>query len=715
VTDRAWAKAQQTKPSPYALVFSAVSESTHDGILAVAPNGKVIYANSRFREIWSIPDEIMDTGDDQKLIECVISQLVDPQGFVERIEELHRSSDKSQDVVEFRDGRVLERWSSPLVGDRRLEGRVWFFKDITERRQADEALLLDESRLQALLVLNQMSEASLQQITDFALESAVQLTKSKIGYLSFLNENESVLTMYSWSRTAMQQCKILDKPLTYPVETTGLWGEAVRQRRPVITNDYKAPNPLKRGYPEGHVYVLRHMNVPVFDGERIVVVAGVGNKDGNYDETDVRQLTLLMQGMWKLIQRKQADEEHRRLQAQLTQSQKMEAVGRLAGGVAHDLNNVLGPMVALPDLIQFHLRNAINGDARAQAKIETMLNTVRVSAERAAVVVRDLVALSRGGRYEHEPADINYLLQQWAKGIHAADLRKSYPGAVIEHVLADETLVVNVSTEQILRVIQNLTQNAAEALVGDGNITVVASRQAFRDVHEGYCDIPVGDYAVIEVSDNGAGIEPGNMDRIFEPFFTAKSPGERKGSGLGLSVVHGVVEEHGGYLDLTSESGRGTSVFVYLPLATLAESQKDPGEQEPLFRGTESILVVDDEPAQRYIAVEALTRSGYTVDTVIDGNAAVRQFHKHSRESGATSSPYDLVLLDMIMDEGFDGLDTYRAILKNYPEQKVIIASGHAESGRAQVAVELGAGWLAKPYGVHALNRAVRQKLDEEA
>jgi hypothetical protein len=157
-----------------------------------------------------------------------------------------------------------------------------------------------------------MSTSSLQEIADFALEEAVRLTQSTLGYLAFVNDDESLLTMYSWSREAMLECAIDDKPLEYQLASTGLWGEAVRQRRPVITNDYAAPNPCKKGYPLGHVDVRRHMNVPILDGEQVVIVAGVGNKNEEYDETDVQQLTLLMQGLWRLIQRKRVEEELRR-------------------------------------------------------------------------------------------------------------------------------------------------------------------------------------------------------------------------------------------------------------------------------------------------------------------------------------------------------------------------------------------------------------------
>ncbi len=180
------------------------------------------------------------------------------------------------------------------------------FYNITDRKLAEEALLLDESRLEALLKLNQMDEATIQEITDFALEAGVKLTSSRLGYLAFVDEEEKTLVMHSWSKNAMEECKA-HKQTVYPLETTGLWGEALRQRKAIITNDYSSC-PLKKGLPEGHIKVLRHMNIPVFDKGKVVAVAGVGNKEEEYDDSDVRQLTLLMSGMWKLIQRRRAEE-----------------------------------------------------------------------------------------------------------------------------------------------------------------------------------------------------------------------------------------------------------------------------------------------------------------------------------------------------------------------------------------------------------------------
>ncbi|HVP96926.1 PAS domain S-box protein [Methanoregula sp.] len=198
-------------------------------------------------------------------------------------------------------------------------------KIAVERKRAVNALVQDEIRLKTLGTFYQMISAPLKELMIFAVEKSVEITLSSIGYLAFVSEDESLLTMYAWSSVAMKECHIEKKPIEYPLHATGLWGEAVRQRRPVITNDYAAYNPLKKGYPKGHVPVIRHMNIPVFDGSRIVMVAGVGNKPSDYDERDVYELSILMSGLWNVIKQRRAEEELRKKNDELNASYEKTA------------------------------------------------------------------------------------------------------------------------------------------------------------------------------------------------------------------------------------------------------------------------------------------------------------------------------------------------------------------------------------------------------
>ncbi|MFZ5648312.1 MAG: GAF domain-containing protein [Bacillota bacterium] len=181
--------------------------------------------------------------------------------------------------------------------------------EIAERRRAEEKLKLNQSRLEALVRLNKMTGATIEEIADFVLEEGVRLTGSDVGFIGFLNEDESVMTMHSCSRMKMESCSIKERPIVYPVDGSGLWAETLRCRKPFISNDYTAPHRAKKGLPDGHILLSRFMTIPVFNGDRMVILAGVANKDEGYDGSDVLQLTLLMSGLWEILQRRKAEEE----------------------------------------------------------------------------------------------------------------------------------------------------------------------------------------------------------------------------------------------------------------------------------------------------------------------------------------------------------------------------------------------------------------------
>jgi CheY-like chemotaxis protein len=250
----------------------------------------------------------------------------------------------------------------------------------------------------------------------------------------------------------------------------------------------------------------------------------------------------------------------------------------------------------------------------------------------------------------------------------------------------------------------NLVSNAAEAMLDGGTTVITTENRHIDKIMYGFDDINKGDYATLTVTDTGIGISPEDIERIFEPFYTKKTMG-RSGTGLGMAVVWGTVKDHRGYIDIASTEGQGTEITLYFPITRkeFYPEAEIKSIQELMGKG-ESILVVDDIEEQRQIASEMLEKLGYRVATVSSGEEAVAYMHGHKA---------DLLVLDMIMEPGLDGLETYREILKIFPGQKSIIASGYSESVRVKEALELGAGtYVKKPYLLEKIGRAIRVELD---
>jgi PAS domain S-box-containing protein len=544
--------------------FRTLFENAALGLALTDAEGRLIVTNAALQTLLGYSDDMLRAmsyldrthPDDREADSQLFTELRDGRRDIYFIEKRLRRAD----------GRVL--WVHVTVSPVRDEdGRPTHFirmiKDISDRKKIEEEEQITKVRLEALLALNQMGAATLREITTFALESAVRVTRSKIGYLAFASDDESELVMQAWSDAALADCAIIDKPLRYPVATTGLWGEAVRQRRPIVTNDYAAPNPWQKGCPVGHVALVRHMNAPLIDGDRIVFVAGVGNKDEEYTDDDIRQLTLLMQGMWSMLQRRRADDELRRHKLRLEET-VAERTRRLqeanqdledfAHVVSHDLK---APLRAISQVAGWFMEDyGANLDARG----EEMIQLLNGRAHRLEKLIDGILEFSRVGRAPERLTPVE--LRQVA----AAVVELLAPPAYITITLAANLPCVMADATLMQQIFQNLLSNAVK----------------FMDKPEGRIDVTArereNDWLVC-VADNGPGIEAKYHEKIFQIFQTLAARDKFESTGIGLALVKRAVERGGGKVWLESTPGQGCAFYFTLPKERAANESldADPG------------------------------------------------------------------------------------------------------------------------------------------
>ena len=399
-----------------------------------------------------------------------------------------------------------------------------------------------------------------------------------------------------------------------------------------------------------------------------------------------------------ITQLKQTIEENAKLEIQLIRAQKMEALGPLAGGVAHDLNNVLAGVINYPELMLMRLPE--------DSPLRRYATSIQKSGERAAAIVQDLLTLARRNVVQVEVIDLNAVVAEYIGSPEFDRLRFNHPLAKVNTRLDPHISGILGSPVQLSKAVMNLVANAVEALEGKpGQVSILTEPCQLDTSVDAYERIPPGNYVRLTVVDTGCGMAADDLRRIFEPFFSRKKMG-RSGTGLGMAVVWGTIKDHGGLIDIHSIPGRGTRFDIYFPPTTKVEKKVEATPVEAYRGKGEKILIVDDEEAQREIADEILTDLGYDVKTVASGEAAIEILG---------NEPTDLVVLDMIMASGMDGLDTYRRIVLRWPGQRAIIASGFSDNEKVRQAMKLGVGqYVKKPYNREGLGKAVRQELDRD-
>ena len=454
---------------------------------------------------------------------------------------------KSRDELEI---KVKERTAELERANERLK------EENHERIRTEQSLRLEEARLDALLHLSQISDAPHKEIASFTLEHAIRLTNSKIGFVGFLNEDESVYTLHAVSKDVVKECNVTRDPLQWHVVDAGIWAEAIRGRKTLFINDYSEPHPRKQGLPAGHPYIERFMVVPIFDGEKIVALAGVGNKASEYDKSDERQIVLLLSGMWGCVEKKRSREELQKAYNELEKTnaellkynRQLEALNKelqdFAFVASHDLQEPLrkvrtfGGMLAdrfggsLDEVSGDYLKRMQKAAARMQNLLNSLLAYSRVTTKGEPIEETDLERSVKTAL-----SNLEIMIKEKSARVEVADLPT---------VRADRV--------QMVQLFQNLIGNALKfSREGEAPLVKIYSLK-LRDAYEIY------------VEDNGIGFEGRYLEKIFLPFQRLHGiSSQYEGVGMGLAICRKIVERHGGRITGRSETGKGSTFIVTLP------------------------------------------------------------------------------------------------------------------------------------------------------
>ena len=527
-----------------------------------------------------------------------------------------------------------------------------------------------------------------------ALEKAVALIGSSGGYLVRLSPKETVDSLFVWRENSIEMHSVSEGLVTV-CEMADSWKKAIARKSPEIVTGDEAQTPFTcNGALFTHGLIF-----PIFEDERPVAVAGFENKEGDYGPSDIRQLTLLVQGVQELMRRKRAEERQRQLEAELIQAQKMEAIGTFAGGIAHDFNNILGAVTTCSELM-------LEETSKDDLAHEDLTHIIK-AASRGKNLVKQILAFSRKSDQERQPVQMESLLNE------CMVLLKAFMPPTIDlrlEICAESGLVMADPT-QIHQVIMNICTNAEHAMRGKNGTLRITLEAVDLDEEDAYAhpDLKPGRYSRLSVADSGSGMDPSVVKRIFDPFYTTRQ--QSGGTGLGLSMSHGIVKRHGGAIIVESKPGHGTVFYVLLPCAHVV---KDPLCMEPsgsIPRGNERILLVDDDENVLYAEKRLLERLGYDVVSCNISLDALKRFK-------ADPDSFDLLVTDQMMPF-MTGMELAGKIIELRSDIPVILCSGFDDDSVSNLspdkikAAGIG-GFIAKPFTRHEVGEMVRQLLDKE-
>ncbi len=632
LTDRRKAEEQLIWKTAF---FEAKVHSSPDGILIVDSAGKKILQNQRMIDLWNIPPEVASESDVDHQMEWVINQVKNPRQFSEKVAYLQAHPDEiSQDEVELINGKALDRYSAPVWGkDGKYYGRIWSFRDVTERRRGEARFRrLVDSNAQGVFFWNAKGE-----VTD---------------------ANDSFLRLVNYSREDLEAGRVNWVART-PAEYADLDRRALEE---LVASG--ACSPYEKEF-------IRK------DGSRVPILIGAASFEDNPEEGISFVLDLT---------------ERKKLEKHFLRAQRMESIGTLAGGIAHDLNNILSPIMMSIDVLRL---TATDPDAKR------LLETIEVSARRGSDIVRQVLSFARGIEGERVEVQPQYLLKDLEKII-----KDTFPKNIqLQFSVTGEPHTILGDPTQVQQVLLNLCVNARDAMPDGGTLSVTMEDCMLDEQYVAKnIQAHAGRFVKITVTDSGTGVPLDLQDKIFEPFFTTKEL--TQGTGLGLSTVMAIVKSHKGIINLYSEPGKGTTFRVYLPaMESCSETWRDEPDEAVVPRGNgETILVVDDEASILAVTCQTLQAFGYHVISAADGAEAVAAYAQHRDQIA-------VVLTDIMMPV-MDGAAVIRVLRRMNPDVKIIATSGLNTNGSAVKAPGLNVEhFLTKPFMAGTLLATLRDVL----
>jgi two-component system, cell cycle sensor histidine kinase and response regulator CckA len=751
----------------------ATLESTADGILVVNSQGKVVDFNSKFTELWNIPPDLMEQKDDNLLIQHVLDQLKYPETFVLKVRELYnKPDDESFDEIPFKDGRIFERYSIPHRLEGKNVGRVWSFRDVTERKRVEQALHLTQFAIDRASIgcFWIMRDSRMSYVNDQACRS-LGYTREELLNRSIPDiDPEFPPEMWNTFWQNLIQAKVLTFETThqrkngslFPVEVTASYvafGEqeyscafvrdisslkqaeqALRESEErlraaigvsqigIFDHDQRTDtiywSPQQRVihgwgpdepitlqaffdlvYPEDRERILatvRRAHDPLGDGiwdveHRIIrrdgTVRWLKERSQTFFEGkgETRRPVRTVGAVLDVTERRRSEEEHERLQTQLFQAQKMESIGQLAGGVAHDFNNILTAIIGYGSILQMKMS--------ANDPLRVNVDQILKSAGRAAQLTNSLLAFSRKQVLNMKPTPLNGIItgqEQFLRRIIGEDIDMK--------TIFHSDPVIMADNGQMEQVLMNLATNARDAMPKGGQLTIETDLMEMTDAFISNHGFGTPDtYAVISVTDTGIGMDEKTKQKIFEPFFTTKEVG--RGTGLGMAIVYGIVKQHKGYINFYSKAGMGTTFKIYLPIYSgQGEQREQTIATSPVMTGTETILLAEDDATLRAFFRDLLTEYGYTVVIAEDGEEAIRRFAERKDE-------IQVCVIDMIMPKK-SGKDVYDEIQRIKSGTKVIFSSGYTADKVQQEGLPAGSQFIAKPAPPQEFLSKIREVLN---